>query len=425
MWACAVAGDLTSYTLGRRLGRGFLVRHGAAAEDHRGAPAPGRGLLRPPRRPDDPDRALHRARARARAVHRGRVEDAAAAVPALRHPRRGPVVDAVLPARLLLLAVASTGSTQYVWRGLPRSARSSCSASRCTSSCACAATRSCARKVQPGCTSARTTRGSGWCGRRGPAWRMFGRPAAGGLDATRASGSRRGSRPAPRARAHDAARARRRRRLRLRAARALIGEQGEPRIDEVAFDVADALRFEPLTSIVEVFTHLGSSPVIGPARARSPLLCGAAAAALVEAARARRRRRADASPPCTSSRTPTTAPGPPAALARRAAPPIPPATPPTRSRWSRARWCSSAAGIGWAVRFALVTIAVVLVALVALSRVYLRAHYLSDVIGGVALGPRSARSSASPRWSPGPCVTMTRDVSNDDRSPTSSPEPPR
>lgn len=28
VWACAVAGDVTSYTLGRRLGRGFMVRHG-------------------------------------------------------------------------------------------------------------------------------------------------------------------------------------------------------------------------------------------------------------------------------------------------------------------------------------------------------------------------------------------------------------
>jgi membrane protein DedA with SNARE-associated domain/membrane-associated phospholipid phosphatase len=29
VWACAVAGDLTSYTLGRRLGREFMVKHGA------------------------------------------------------------------------------------------------------------------------------------------------------------------------------------------------------------------------------------------------------------------------------------------------------------------------------------------------------------------------------------------------------------
>jgi undecaprenyl-diphosphatase len=44
------------------------------------------------------------------------------------------------------------------------------------------------------------------------------------------------------------------------------------------------------------------------------------------------------------------------------------------------------AGSGWAVRFALVTVAVALVAVVALTRVYLRAHYLTDVIGGAALG---------------------------------------
>lgn len=30
VWVCALAGDLTSYVLGRRLGRGFLLKHGAA-----------------------------------------------------------------------------------------------------------------------------------------------------------------------------------------------------------------------------------------------------------------------------------------------------------------------------------------------------------------------------------------------------------
>ena len=38
--------------------------------DHDGAAGAGRGLLRPPRRQDDPDRPLHRPRARARAVRR-------------------------------------------------------------------------------------------------------------------------------------------------------------------------------------------------------------------------------------------------------------------------------------------------------------------------------------------------------------------
>ena len=44
------------------------------------------------------------------------------------------------------------------------------------------------------------------------------------------------------------------------------------------------------------------------------------------------------------------------------------------------------AGVGWAVRFAVMMVAVGVVAFVALSRVYLRAHYLTDVLGGVALG---------------------------------------
>ena len=28
VWVCAVAGDVTSYLLGRRLGRDFMIRHG-------------------------------------------------------------------------------------------------------------------------------------------------------------------------------------------------------------------------------------------------------------------------------------------------------------------------------------------------------------------------------------------------------------
>jgi undecaprenyl-diphosphatase len=43
------------------------------------------------------------------------------------------------------------------------------------------------------------------------------------------------------------------------------------------------------------------------------------------------------------------------------------------------------AGVGWAVRVALVTLAVILVAVVGVTRVYLRAHYLTDVLGGIAL----------------------------------------
>jgi membrane protein DedA with SNARE-associated domain/membrane-associated phospholipid phosphatase len=43
------------------------------------------------------------------------------------------------------------------------------------------------------------------------------------------------------------------------------------------------------------------------------------------------------------------------------------------------------AGVGWAVRIALVTVAVILAAIVGITRVYLRAHFLTDVLGGAAL----------------------------------------
>jgi membrane-associated phospholipid phosphatase len=44
------------------------------------------------------------------------------------------------------------------------------------------------------------------------------------------------------------------------------------------------------------------------------------------------------------------------------------------------------AGTGWAVRFAAVTVAIGAVAVVGITRVYLRVHHLTDVLGGAALG---------------------------------------
>ena len=43
------------------------------------------------------------------------------------------------------------------------------------------------------------------------------------------------------------------------------------------------------------------------------------------------------------------------------------------------------AGVGWAVRIAAITVAVALVAFVGATRVYLGVHYLTDVLGGIAL----------------------------------------
>ena len=104
VWACAVAGDLTSF-YPRPPPRPRL--HGQArpeGADHRGAPAAGRGLLRPPRRQGDPHRALRRPRARRGAVPGRLVRHAAAALHALRRHRRRAVGLDLRRARLRLLA---------------------------------------------------------------------------------------------------------------------------------------------------------------------------------------------------------------------------------------------------------------------------------------------------------------------------------
>jgi membrane protein DedA with SNARE-associated domain len=218
----------------------------------------------------------------------------------------------------------------------------------------------------------------------GPAWRMFGRPAAGGLDATARFGL---GRLTP---GHLG--------LELTTLIAiaavgsfsffllgrLIGEQAIPRIDRWAFDLVDPLAFSALTSFVKVATDLGSSLVMG-------------ALVLVTAAWALRRRRwIDAAALVAGAGLSFAAvhiakaaydrPRPSAALVDT----IGAAYPSGHAAYSVAMIACATilvrAGVGWAVRSAVLTIALILVAFVALSRVYLRAHYLSDVLGGVALG---------------------------------------
>ncbi len=105
VWVCAVLGDSASFSIGRRLGRSFLERHGPRVEDHPRAARTGRPLLRPPRWQDDPDRPLHRARARDRSFHRRLVGARVPLVPAVQRRRHGAVGHGLLRARLRLLAL--------------------------------------------------------------------------------------------------------------------------------------------------------------------------------------------------------------------------------------------------------------------------------------------------------------------------------
>ena len=72
--------------------------------DHPRALRAGRGLLRPPRRQDDPHRPLHRPRPRAGAVHRRQLGDALPRLRPVQHPRHRALGHRPHPDRLLLLA---------------------------------------------------------------------------------------------------------------------------------------------------------------------------------------------------------------------------------------------------------------------------------------------------------------------------------
>ena len=126
VWACAVAGDLTSYTLGRRLGRGWLLRHGARLKITEERLDQVEGFFERRGGDHDPGRALHRLRAPARAVHRRRVEDAAAPLPALRRARRRACGRSRSACSATSSGARSTSSRPTSRAGCSRSARSSC-----------------------------------------------------------------------------------------------------------------------------------------------------------------------------------------------------------------------------------------------------------------------------------------------------------
>jgi membrane protein DedA with SNARE-associated domain len=168
----------------------------------------------------------------------------------------------------------------------------------------------------------------------------------------------------------------------------LLGEAvlapGTPRVDRWALDVADRLRMDPAVSLAKVVTALGSSAAMIAAVVltagwalvrRRPIdalaLLGGAALALVllhvlKAAYDR--------------------PRPPGALVDTEDSSYPSGHATYVISLVACATVLVRGGAGWAARIAAVTVAMIVVAVVAATRVYLRAHYLTDVLGGVGLG---------------------------------------
>jgi membrane protein DedA with SNARE-associated domain/membrane-associated phospholipid phosphatase len=168
----------------------------------------------------------------------------------------------------------------------------------------------------------------------------------------------------------------------------LLGEvvqaDPQPMLDRWAFDVADRLRFDMLDDVLKMLTDIGSLPVTG-------------AVVLVTAILALWRRRVIESVTLVCgmavlfvavhvAKAAYDRPRPSGGLVDAAGA----AYPSGHAAYSVAFVACAVvlvrAGVGWAVRIGVITVAVVLVAFVALSRVYLHVHYLTDVLGGVSLG---------------------------------------
>ena len=151
-----------------------------------------------------------------------------------------------------------------------------------------------------------------------------------------------------------------------------------------AFDIADRLYSDALKDVAVWVTALGSFAVVRAARA-SPRRSGRSRGAASSTPACSSPRSCSRARGRTSPRRASTGRGRPARTSTPTAWRIRRPTPPTRSPGSPARSCSSAAAAACPRGFAPSTAARRRRVVVGLTRVYLRAHYLSDVEGGWGL----------------------------------------
>jgi undecaprenyl-diphosphatase len=157
----------------------------------------------------------------------------------------------------------------------------------------------------------------------------------------------------------------------------------EPGIDRFAADVAERLRMDQLVSIAKVVTEIGSSPVT------------ATLAALTALFAAVRHRRIEAVALVAGwllvfaavhvTKSAYDRDRPPGGLVDTFNQSFPSGHAAYAVTLIACATVLVRAGVGWAARVAAVTLAVILVVIVGVTRVYLRAHYLTDVLGGIAL----------------------------------------
>jgi membrane protein DedA with SNARE-associated domain/membrane-associated phospholipid phosphatase len=383
-WACAVAGDLASYTAGRKLGRAWLLRHGER-------------LKITEERLDQVERFFERRGGLTILIGRfiGFVRALAPFIAGTsRMPLRRFLPFDVLGAGAWAATFATLGYvfwqsfdrlTTYVSRGL------------FAFGTVVVVLAALVGLVQLRRDPDKRRRVRAWLDERrdrpgwrpvirvvGPAWRLVGRPASAVADlaarfgADRLTPGRLG--------------------LELTTLLALfavgtysffflgdIGSlRGVPRIDEIAGDVAVELAMDPAIEFAKVVTELGSFPVVA-----------LAALATVSWTLLRRRWIEAATLTIGVLLSPLLV-----GLAKGAYDRARPAGglvdfedaayPSGHTTYSVALVACAVVlvrgGVGWAVRFAAVTVAVGVVVVVGLTRVYLRVHYLTDVLGGAALG---------------------------------------
>jgi undecaprenyl-diphosphatase len=382
-WACAVAGDLASYTVGRRLGRAWLLRHGERlkiTED----------------RLEQVERFFEKRGGATILIGRfiGFVRALAPFIAGTtRMPMRRFLPYDVLGAGAWAATFATLGYvfwhsfdqlTTYVSRGLFAFGTVVVVAAALVGLVQLRRDPEKRRRAREWLDARQDRRGWRLVAKLArPAWRVVGRPASNAADVTARFGL---GRLTPGGLGLE---------LTTLVALGVVGlyafffigeivlEPGIPRIDELAADLANELAMDPLVEIARVVTAIGSWPV-------------AFAAALATAVWALANRRwFDASALVIGvALSPLIVTVAKAAYDRDRPPgglvPVNDAAYPSGHTAYAVTLVACAtvlvrAGSGWAVRFAAITVAVALVAVVGATRIYLHVHHLTDVIGGAAL----------------------------------------